>query len=287
MNNETLTAPNLQYTLPDHTLVMPQQAQEITLWIFGGATVILCIYAIYLSAARRNWLPILFLFGGLFSILLEPLADVMGNAHHPPIGMDFVFGAEGHGVPLHVFIAYVWYFGFLNICLYDRMVAGTMTPALWWKTAFWTAVSVTAVEQIPIYYGVWVYYGTHPFKIGLMPLAMAAANMASVIVPSLVIYRLMPILKGWKQLLVLGLVPATVVGAHTGASIPSYIALGQDTESIPYWILQAGTALTAIFAVMITWLVIGLVHDLFPKVASREQTSNADAPQSTAAASQA
>lgn len=127
---------------------------------------------------------------------------------------------------------------------------------------------MTAVEQVPIYYGLWVYYGEHAFRIGVMPLAMAAANAASVMIPSLLVYRLMPILKGWKQLLVLALVPCTVIGTHAGASVPSYTVLGQDTTAIPFWILQAGTLLTAGFSLMLIWLGINIIHNRFPEAES-------------------
>jgi len=266
MKEIDLVKPDLTYTLPDTSLVMPQQIQQYVLLVFGGATVLLFLYGIYMSFNRRSLLPLLFLIAGLFSVMLEPLADVMGNVIHAPVGQDFAFQAEGHPVPWHIVLGYVWYYGLLNICLYDRFQSGAMTPALWWKTTFWAAVSVTAVEQIPIYFDVWVYYGAHPFKIGVMPLAMISANFASVIFSSLLIYRLTPILKGWKQILVLAIVPAAVIGSHTGASIPSYIALGQNTASVPFWIIQSGSLLTFGFSVLIVWLGINLVHGGFPAI---------------------
>jgi hypothetical protein len=184
---------------------------------------------------------------------------------HAPTGQITAFQAEGHPVPWHIVIGYVWYYGTLNILLYDRFVARSMTPALWWKTALWSALGVTAVEQIPIHFGLWVYYGEHAFRVGLMPLAMAAANAASVMIPSLLVYRLMPMLKGWRQLLVLALVPCTVIGTHAGASVPSYTTLGQDTAAVPFWLLQVGTLLTTGFSVMLIWLGINLVHNRFPE----------------------
>jgi hypothetical protein len=271
MNNTELSAPDLTYTLPEVAYVMPQAIQDYVLYIFGGGTVLLVMYALYVSFKKSSALPFLFLFGGLFSIMLEPLADVMGNVIHAPVGQIFAFQAEGHPVPWHVVLGYVWYYGLLNICLFDKFRAGTMTPLLWWKATFWAFVSVTLVEQVPILFGVWVYYGEHPFHIGVMPLAMISANFASVIVSGLVVYRVMPILKGWRQLLVLPLVPATVIGSHTGASIPSYIALGQNTAEIPFWILQAGSLLTFGFSIMLVWVTINIVHNRFPAVGTVDE----------------
>lgn len=266
MTTNALPAPDLRYTLPPPDLLMPQQGQELILLIFGGGAVLLALYVIALSLRRRSWLPLLFLAGGGFSVMLEPIADVLGNVIHAPGGQIMAFQAEGHPVPWHVVVGYIWYYGTLNVMLFDRFRAGTMTPALWWKTALWSSLAVTAVEQIPIYYGIWVYYGAHPFRVGLMPLAMAAANAASVMVSSMLVYRLMPVLTGWRQWLVPLMVPCFVVGSHTGASVPSYIMLGQDTAAMPFWLLQAGTLLTTLYSFGLIWLGIALLHGRLPAV---------------------
>ncbi len=88
--------------------------------------------------------------------MLEPMADVLGNVIHPPVGQIFAFQSKGHPVPWHIVLGYIWYYGMLNIFLFDRFVARSMTPALWWKIAAIVFIAVTAVEQIPIYFGVWV-----------------------------------------------------------------------------------------------------------------------------------
>ena len=276
MSTEALVAPNLTYTLPPPGIVMPQDGQQIILAIFGGGAVLLVLYAMYQAWTRKSWLPVLFLFAGGFSVMLEPMADVWGNVIHAPVGQWMAFQAEGHPVPWHIVLGYVWYYGLPNIILFDRFVARSMTPSLWWKTAFWSAIAVTAVEQIPIYFGLWVYYGVHAINLGIMPLSMAAPNAASVMIPSLLIYRLMPILKGWRQLLVLALVPCLVVGTHTGASIPSYLTLGQDTEHVPFWLLQAGTLITTGFSLMLIWLGINLVHGRFPEAERYAEPASAD-----------
>jgi hypothetical protein len=274
MSAENLVSPNLTYTLPLPNLVMPQGPQEVILAVFGGGAVLLVLYAIYQAYSRRSWLPVLFLVAGGFSVLLEPMADVLGNVIHSPVGQINAFQAEGHPVPWHIVLGYVWYYGLLNIILFDRFIARSMTPALWWKTAFWSALAVTAVEQVPIYYGLWVYYGVHPFKLGIMPISMAAPNAASVIIPSLLIYRLMPILKGWRQLLVLSIIPCTVVGTHAGASVPSYTALGQDTANMPMWILEVATLITTAWSLMLIWLGINIIHNRFPEAEAYSVNEN-------------
>lgn len=277
MRDNNLASPDITYTLPDPTLVMNQLGQNIMLAAGAGGAVLLILYATYVAYSRRSWLPFLFPFAGLACVILEPLADTWANAYHAPVGQIMFYSAEGHPVPLHVFFIYAFYFGSMNVFLYDRFVAADMTPKTWWKAAFWAFVGVTALEQVPIYLEWWYYYGNHPFKIGGIPLAMAAGNAVSVVVPSLLVYRMMPVLQGWKQLLILILMPAAVVGAHTATSIPGYTMLGQNTEAIPYWSLQLSTIMTVIFGLFVLWLVIGIVHDLFPNPSRSKPESRSPA----------
>lgn len=260
-----MQSPNLNYILPPADLVMPQAAQEWMVVAFGGFAVVLGLYSLYLSIRRQSALPVLFLFAGLFTVMLEPVADVMGNAIHPPVGQDNIFTVEGHPIPLHIVLAYFWYFGAAQILLFDRFVAQNITPSFWWKTFFISLVGVVAIEQIPLYYGIWVYYGPHAFKIGLMPVSMVFANVASVMIPALVVYRLMPLLTGWKQLLVLPLVPAAAMAGHAGAGLPSYNSLGLSTDMISPLIVQLGGIATIGFAILLVWVAIKIIYNDIPQ----------------------
>ena len=123
MSTENLLSPNLTYTLPPPDLLMPQAAQNVIVAVFDGGAVLLLLYAIYVACSRRSLLPVLFLIAGGFGVMLEPMADVLGNVIHPPLGQINAFQAEGHPVPWHIVLGYVWYYGSLNIFLFDRFVA--------------------------------------------------------------------------------------------------------------------------------------------------------------------
>lgn len=279
----SLNSPDLSYVLPPADLVMPQVAQHWMIIAFGGMAAALGLYALYLSITRRSALPLLFLFGGLFTVMLEPVADVMGNAIHPPVGQDNVFTVEGHPIPLHIVLAYFWYFGATQILLFDRFVAQTITPGFWWKTFWVSLVAVVAVEQIPLYYGVWTYYGPHAFKIGLMPVSMIFPNVASVMIPALVAYRLMPLLTGWRQVLVLPLIPAAAMAGHAGGGLPSYNAQGLSMDMISPLMVNLGGIATIIFSVLLVWVAIKIVYNQIPQTATRPAPAAARAATRTVA----
>ena len=259
-----MSAPDLDQSLPDPTWVMPHTGQIICLTVFGGAALLFGAYCAYLSATRRSWLPVLIFIASGFAIMLEPVADTLGNVQHPAVGQINAFTVDGQPIPWHVLIAYTWYYGWLSVLMFDRFRARTMTPRLWWQIAGGTFAFVLLFEQIPAHHDLWIYYGKQPLFIGWMPVWMAAANMASVMIPALLIYRLLPILIGPRQLLVLALLPASVLGAHTFAAIPSYMVINADPKHVSWLLLEGAGLATCGLTVLAVWVGIALVHDLIP-----------------------
>ncbi|MET0985311.1 MAG: hypothetical protein ABW034_07890, partial [Steroidobacteraceae bacterium] len=175
------------FTKPPLDSVMPQQAQDICFAIFAGGAVLLVAWGIYLAVSRKSWLPIVILIAAQCSFLLEGPADVMSNALYPPIGQDVAHVVKGHTIAWFVVPVYIWYVGLLPLAMYDAFVKQTVPYSAWGKIALATLVGVATVEQIPVYFGLWMYYGVQPLKIGLMPLWLIAANVACVIVPAIMI----------------------------------------------------------------------------------------------------
>ena len=260
-------------TLPgfDHTftgrpefLHMPYTGQIIMIAITGSLSVAMLVYAVHVARKTSSVLPILFWIGGLCTVVLEPVADVMGNVIHSPDGAWVVFSVEDHPIPWHVLLCYPWYFGGLPIVIFERMRARDVDRKFWWDHYLLVGMLVPLVEVVPAHYNIWVYYGHQPLKIGATPIGIAASNICAVMLVTLLIYMLLPILKGWRQLLVVPLMPAVAMGAHAGSGVFNYVVLGQDTVDTPNWIIQA-SALAAIgLSVMLVYLMLELVYGFEP-----------------------
>jgi hypothetical protein len=258
-----MSSPDLTQSLPDPNWVMDQTGQDVLLCVFGGAAVLFGAYCIYLSYERSSWLPVLFFVAAGASIMLEPIADLLGNVQHPRVGQINAFTVAGQPIPVHVLIAYAWYYGWAQVFLFDRFRERSMTPRLWTKIGLGAFAFVLLLEQIPASQHLWIYYGKQPLEIGYMPVWMAAANMASVMVVAIISYWLYPILTGWRSLLIVAVVPATVLGAHTFAAIPSYMVINAD-PAVPWVVLQLGGLATVGLSVLVVWIAIALVHGLVP-----------------------
>lgn len=225
--------PNLEHTNTPTELVMPALPQLVTTSIYGAFAIAFVIYAVCVCVKEKTVLPICLIIGALLTIYLEPVVDLLGNAVHPQLGQYNFLTTNGHAVPWAVFVGYVWYFAALPLLTYHHLQARTLTRNLVWKLFFGVVVAAAIVEQIPLHFGTWIYYGYQPLKIGYMPLWWICANTTAVLVPFLIIYKLFPTLKAWRAILVVAIIPTGAFMGHAAAGWPMYNALGTVTEMTP------------------------------------------------------
>jgi hypothetical protein len=260
-----VSTPDLTQPLPDPHWLMPSSAGEALLAIFGCGAAVFVAYCAYLSYRKRSPLPLLFALAGGCSIMLEPIADALGKVQHPPVGQINAFVTAGQPIPWAIALGYIWYFGLGPVLLWRFAEDRSMTPRRWYVAATLGFLAVTLVEQLPIAVGLWKYYGHQPLVVGLMPIDMAIANMVSVILPMIVLYAIWPILTGWRQLLVLPLVPICVVGGHTAAAAPAYMLIDAN-PGVPAVFVHLAGAVTCVFSVLIVWFAVTLLHGGFPEI---------------------
>lgn len=263
-----------QYTQPP-VYHMPPTAELIYLIFAGVAAALVTLYALYLAVTRRTAFPLLLCAGAFLTVLLEAPADVLGNAVHSQLGQRNAFTVKGAPVPWGVALTYGSYAAALPVVLFDRIQAQTLTPRFWWKVYAASLLAVCAIEQIPVHFGLWHYYGYQPFKIWEMPVSMVFANAACVVVPALLVYKLFPVLTGWRQLLVVGLVPVGTMAGWAAASLAIVNALGTDTET-NHGIVQIAAIATIGLSLLVTWAAITIVH--WPAAAGSHDPQAAAAP---------
>jgi hypothetical protein len=242
------------YTQTPADLIMPATAQLWTTTLYGIGALIFILLALYLAWRERSALPVLMILGAALTIYLEPVVDVLGNAVHPQIGQFNLLTTNGHPVPWAVLIGYLWYFAAPPLLAYRVLQQQIMTRRLIWGAFASVVTGAALVEQIPLHFGVWVYYGEQLPKIGYMPIWWIFANTAAVLVPFILLYKLFPTLAGLRQLLVIPLMPCGAFMGHAAAGWPMYNLLGTDTATLPAAALYLGSLATALLALMTVWL---------------------------------
>lgn len=239
--------------------VMPHPAEEIYLAFAGTLAVIVVSYALYLTISRRTPIPLLMWIGGLLAFMLEAPADLLTNAVYSQEGQFNAIVVRGFPVPWEVVLTYAFYASAMPIFLFDRIRAQSLTTGFWWKAYGAGTLGVAAIEQLPVSAGVWQYFGYQPFKIGLMPIGLIAANAACVIVPTVLIYRFYPLMTGWRQLAAVALIPVGTVGAWSAVHAPMSNLLGIDPEA-NRTLIQAGAVFTVVLSLFVAWMSITLVQ---------------------------
>jgi hypothetical protein len=247
-----------QYTQPP-LYHMPPTGELIYLWFAAAAAALVALYALYLALTRRTVFPLLVCVGAFLTVLLEAPADILGNAVHSQLGQHNAFTIKGAPVPWGVVLTYGFYAATLPVAIFDRIKAQTLTPRFWWGIYAASLLAVCAVEQFPVHFGLWHYFGYQPFKIWEMPVSMVFANAACVVVPALLVYKLYPVLLGWRQLLVVGLIPIGTMAGWAAASLAIINALGTDTEA-NHGIVQIAAIATVGLSLLTAWAAITIVH---------------------------
>ncbi|SEE41347.1 hypothetical protein [Pseudomonas migulae] len=238
------------FTHPPSDLLMPATAQLWTTILYGVGALLFVLLALRLAFRERSLLPLLLLAGAALTLYLEPVVDLLGNALHPQIGQFNLITTNGHPVPWAVLIGYLWYFAGAPLLCYSMLKQRNLTQRFVWGIFGSVVLSAALVEQIPLHFGVWLYYGEQLPKIGYMPIWWMFANTSAVLVPFILIYKLYPRLQGWRQLLVVGLMPSGAFMGHAAAGWPMYNLLGTDTSQLPALALYLCSAATVALAVL-------------------------------------
>ncbi len=230
----------------------------VTTAAYSIGAAVFATYALFLAYREQSLIPVYVVLGSLLTVFLEPIVDVLGNAVHPQIGQYNVLTTNGHPVPWTVLVGYVWYFGALPLIGYKKLLDRSLTQNFIWKVFASVVVTAAIVEQIPLHFGTWVYYGYQPFKFGYMPIWWIFANSTAVLVPFLIIYKMFPKLIGLRGLMVVAIIPTGAFMGHAAAGWPMYNALGTDTESFSRTTIQFASISSIGLAIFILWIMMQL-----------------------------
>ena len=211
---------------PPWDMVMNATAQVYFTIFVTVPWIVLIAVALYRWYKARDAVPMLFMIGGPFSILLEPVVDVMGMCYFPVIGQwEGIETFEGCPVPICMFPVYSWFVGGQAYILWRSMVNGTLTGKLLWS--HWLiGWGVNMVLESPgVLFGVYTYYGAQPFNFWGLPLWWPAVNATMPVVAAFVVFQCRDYLVGWRKLYIIPLLPIVDGLVNGGLAWPTWSAL--------------------------------------------------------------
>jgi hypothetical protein len=240
---------------PQPPLDMPAaRTAEWAITILGLVVMVpIVAYALYRIARHRDAVLFLALIGAAISVILEPVLSVLVHIWYPDQGgVAYLFSTFGRHIPSGYmplfYSAFMGGFSWLICCLGQKGISSRDLFRL--MGAVW-ALSI-ALETFFTGLDVYTYYGYQPLRLIEFPLWYSPINMVYAAVPAMAMYLALPVLAGWKQLLIVPLIP-TVYGAGIVATMwPAASALNSEA---PHWLIWVGCLASTALCVVVTWAV--------------------------------
>lgn len=137
--------------------------------------------------------------GGFLACGWEPVVDVLGNCFSPVEDQIVGFEFLGRPIPVFVPLTYLRFVGGMGYwCLSVLRDANTTRSDLWKLWVKYVAIN-GLLEYLPLYFGIYTYYGHQPFQVGGFPLWLPCVNASAPIVAATLTNFLSPHLKGWRS----------------------------------------------------------------------------------------
>ena len=245
---------------PPTDMVTPATTDAIMSTLSISLALAAVLSAIVLWWRERSPVPFLIVLGGGTAALIEPIVDVLGGCWYPRHGGWTAFHLFGTPVPIWAVANYFWYVGGIAY-LALRYITRHPSRHTFWKMCALVA-TVDVVQEAPtVFLHIYHYWGQQPLNPYGFPLWWAAVNAGLPLVGAMLIYKLAPVLTGWRVLLIIPLMPM-VDGLVNGATAwPAWLALNSNW---PMFLTQAAGVAVFGLAALLYW---AMGHLLFPEPA--------------------
>jgi len=210
------------YGIPDHI----ENWATALAGLGAAGSLLFCLRA---ALARRSALPLWLFVGGALTCWVEPFIDTMGHAIFAQQHQIAWTSSFGRHIPAYIGLTLMFYvapayLGLLTV--FERGITARRFAVLCGALVAGTVV----FEFVPLHYDLWRYYGPQGFQMGPMPLWWGFVNAHGLVGTAVVLHGLRRILsERWLALLV-PLMPAVFLGAHTAGSTFAYLALNSTTN---------------------------------------------------------
>jgi hypothetical protein len=226
----------------DH--LVPQTNQLIA----TGVTALIAaasVLAVVLFCVRRRitW-PLLIVVSGTATFLLEPLYDHLYGLWFFAEGQWSAVTTYGIHVPLWLPIIYIAYYGCSTIWYWSTFERGISMP----RVFVYFTLSVLLAGTAEVFYinvvGLYNYQDAQPFVVWNYPVFVAIINGVPPFLAAIILYRLVPLLKGWENVALLGVLPFAFASNTFGSGF-LYLAARHSSE-YPSPVLVRAAAISAV-----------------------------------------
>lgn len=219
----------------DATVPEPNQLiAEIATTIVAVSAV---IAVIRYCRRRKVWWPLWIVASGTLVFLHEPLYDHLMGLWFFENGQRNALTTYGIHVPVWLPIIYIAYYGCTPIWYWNKFQQGLSMS----KVLGFFSISAILAGLAEIFYinivGLYNYQDHQPFMLWNYPVFMAIVNGVPPFLAAIILHRLVPLLKGWENIMLLGVLPFSFAANTFGTGI-FYLAARHLSETPPMWVLS-------------------------------------------------
>ncbi|MBT8340004.1 MAG: hypothetical protein KJP07_08320, partial [Desulfatitalea sp.] len=199
--------------------LVPQPHQLIAEAASSVVAIASVLAVLRLCTKRRIWWPLVIMASGTLVFLHEPLYDHLFGLWFLAEGQRNAVITYGIHVPVWLPIIYVAYYGCSPIWYWTKFEGGmSMRDVFVYFTVSALLAGVAELFYINLV-GLYNYQDSQPFMIWNYPVFVAIINGVPPFLAAIILYRLVPLLRGWEHIVLLGVLPFSFASNTFGSGI--------------------------------------------------------------------
>jgi hypothetical protein len=237
---------------------------EIGQWVATGLTWALglgvAVWIVSLCVRERIIWPLCVAISGTLACLMEPLFDHLYGLWFLEEGQWHLYTTFGSAQPVWLPGAYLTFYGGATVFIARYLKRHPSMRSVWRMYWFIVAMAIVAEMTYVSVLHVYEYQDSQPFVVFGYPIFLGFTNAMSALVSGILVFRLVPVLKGWGYLSLIPLVPMAFAAGLFGTGI-LYLSVRHGIQDPPMWLVSLA-ALTVVGGIAST---VALLGKLFVK----------------------
>ncbi|MEE3754914.1 MULTISPECIES: hypothetical protein [Mycobacterium avium complex (MAC)] len=244
---------------PVETHGMDSPVNEVGQWVATGLTwglgLFVLVWIVTLSRRERTIWPLCVAVSGTLGCLMEPLFDHLYGLWFREQGQWHLYTTFGSSQPVWLPAAYLTFYGGATVYIARYLKRRPTMRSVWQMYGFIVVMAIAAEMTYVSILRVYEYQDSQPFVVFGYPIFLGFTNAMSALVSGILVYRLVPLLKGWGYLSLIPLVPIAFAAGLFGSGIV-YLSVRHGLEN-PSTLLVHLAALTVVGGIASTVALLG------------------------------
>ncbi|WP_237160742.1 hypothetical protein [Mycolicibacterium parafortuitum] len=232
---------------------------EVGQWVATGLTwglaVIVAVWVVNVARQERSIWPLCVAVSGTLACLMEPLFDHLYGLWFWEEGQWNLYTTFGSAQPVWVPGAYLMFYGGATVFVARYLQRHPSMRSVWRMYAFIVVMAIAAEMTYVSILGVYTYQDSQPFVLFGYPIFLGFTNAMSALVSGILVYRLVPLLRGVGYLSLIPLVPMAFAAGLFGSGI-LYLSVRHGIEDPPMLLVHVA-ALTVVGGIASTVALLG------------------------------